>query len=337
MDFPKKPRLDARGSSGFLAFSRRYKLKFDKFMKSYSRVGIYPIKDVLPDDAKACSIAMPEDEYVLERYKNFKRIDIVVDHSDHLFSSSPMEQTIYVRGYESRMDLLRAAIIGAKGTPYQDGLFFFDVYFPPAYPVKPPLVRYHSGGLAINPHLFECGEVRLNLFRSPNYKSWTLWPSSETNMLDFLVSLQEQVLNAHPLFHQPGFVDSSPSVVAEYFSLLYNEVIQLKSFETMTYIIKNPPKNFEVFVVGYFRDRAVDILRATNAYREGLQVPDGVDNRESFKIRDDVDTSMIRLFVALMCIKATGAFNFTAIGPFVGFGSFLERSIESASTSTVPI
>ncbi|KAF5813437.1 putative ubiquitin-conjugating enzyme E2, ubiquitin-conjugating enzyme/RWD [Helianthus annuus] len=228
-----------------------------------------------------------------------------------------LPETIFVRAYESRMDLLRAAIIGAKGTPYQDGLFFFDVYFPPAYPVQPPLVRYHSGGLAINPHLFECGEVRLNLFRSYNYKSWTLWPSSDTNMLDFLVSIQEQVLNAHPLFHQPGFVDSSPSVVAEYFPLLYNEAIQLKSFETMTYVIKNPPKNFEVFVLGYFRDRAVDILRATNAYREGLQVPDGVDNRESFKIRDDVDSSMIRLFVALMCIKATGAFNFTAIGPFV--------------------
>ncbi|XP_035843920.1 uncharacterized protein LOC110927682 [Helianthus annuus] len=92
MDFPEKPRLDARGSSGFLAFSRRYKLKFDKFMKSYSRVGIYPKKDVLPDDAKACSVAMLADEYVLERYKNFKRFDIVVDHSDHLFSSSPMEQ-----------------------------------------------------------------------------------------------------------------------------------------------------------------------------------------------------------------------------------------------------
>ncbi|KAJ0772233.1 putative ubiquitin-conjugating enzyme/RWD [Helianthus annuus] len=51
----------------------------------------------------------------------------------------------------------------------------------------------------------------------------------------------------------------------------YNEAIQLKSFETMAYIIKNPPKNFKAFVVGHFCDRAVDILRATNAYREGLQ------------------------------------------------------------------
>ncbi|XP_022029748.1 uncharacterized protein LOC110930701 isoform X5 [Helianthus annuus] len=33
-------------------------------------------------------------------------------------------------------------------------------------------------------------------------------------------------------------------------------------------------------------------------------------------IRDDVDSSMIRPFVAFMCIRATGASNFTPIGPF---------------------
>lgn len=47
--------------------------------------------------------------------------------------------TIYVRVYESRMDLLRAVIIGAEGTPYHDGLFFFDVFFPSSYPSVPPV------------------------------------------------------------------------------------------------------------------------------------------------------------------------------------------------------
>lgn len=48
---------------------------------------------------------------------------------------------IYVRVYEDRMDLLRAVIVGAYGTPYQDGLFFFDFHLPPEYPDVPP-VRY---------------------------------------------------------------------------------------------------------------------------------------------------------------------------------------------------
>jgi hypothetical protein len=37
------------------------------------------------------------------------------------------------------MDVMRAVIIGAKGTPYHDGLFFFDLYFPNKFPDVPPV------------------------------------------------------------------------------------------------------------------------------------------------------------------------------------------------------
>lgn len=47
--------------------------------------------------------------------------------------------TITVRVYESRIDLLRAVIVGAEGTPYHDGLFFFDISFPSDYPNVPPV------------------------------------------------------------------------------------------------------------------------------------------------------------------------------------------------------
>jgi hypothetical protein len=47
--------------------------------------------------------------------------------------------SIYVRVAEDRIDLLRAAIIGPKGTPYHDGIFFFDVHIPSSYPSGPPV------------------------------------------------------------------------------------------------------------------------------------------------------------------------------------------------------
>lgn len=50
-------------------------------------------------------------------------------------------ESIYVRVYEDRMDLLGAAIVGAPGTPYHDGLFFFDIYLPPDYPHETPVSR----------------------------------------------------------------------------------------------------------------------------------------------------------------------------------------------------
>ncbi|KAJ8431229.1 hypothetical protein Cgig2_033000 [Carnegiea gigantea] len=52
-----------------------------------------------------------------------------------------LPETIYVRIYEERMDLLRAAIVGAPGTPYHDGLFFFDIFLPPDYPHVPPNLK----------------------------------------------------------------------------------------------------------------------------------------------------------------------------------------------------
>jgi ubiquitin-conjugating enzyme E2 O len=51
-------------------------------------------------------------------------------------------EKIYVRAFEERMDLLRVAIVGAPGTPYHDGLFFFDIYLPPEYPHEPPVSCY---------------------------------------------------------------------------------------------------------------------------------------------------------------------------------------------------
>ncbi|EMS63676.1 40S ribosomal protein S2-4 [Triticum urartu] len=50
---------------------------------------------------------------------------------------------------EDRMDLLRAAIIGPKGTPYHDGLFFFDAHFTSNYPSEPPEVGMDIRGFAV--------------------------------------------------------------------------------------------------------------------------------------------------------------------------------------------
>ncbi|KAK9059595.1 hypothetical protein SSX86_020299 [Deinandra increscens subsp. villosa] len=310
--------------SRFLAFSKQYKPKFDKFMERYSRVGKYPKKDVLlnkPDGTGPLS--SHDDESVLKAYKEFKRFDVVEDHSDHLFSIPPIQQasettswwadrvqdtwkdlkenlpeTIFVRAYEGRMDLLRAVIIGRKETPYQDGLFFFDMFLPRSYPLQAPVVRYHSGGFGINPYLFECGEVSLTASRKHYSHFSSLWPSWETTMVGFLVSLKDRVLNADPLFHQPVSLKFGPSVVAEYFSLLYNEDILIKSLKTMMLIMNKPPKHFEAFVVGHFRSHMTDILVACRAYKNGLQVGGGVGKKVSccsIEFRNNVDLCIWQL------------------------------------------
>jgi hypothetical protein len=53
---------------------------------------------------------------------------------------------IYVRYAESRPDVLKALIVGPVGTPYENGLFEFDVWCDGNFPDKPPLVQFKTTG-----------------------------------------------------------------------------------------------------------------------------------------------------------------------------------------------
>nr|XP_043639602.1 probable ubiquitin-conjugating enzyme E2 25 [Erigeron canadensis] len=155
--------------------------------------------------------------------------------SSKQFCNEP--ETIYVRAYKSRMDLLRAVIIGPDGTPYHGGLFFFDVCFPSNYPDSSPLVHYHSGGLGINPNLFICSEVCLYVpTKSGGWES--MWVLGTTTMLQLLVSIQNQILKADPLFNEPTYAILKGSFYGTHASFLYNETIWIKSLKTMMYDFK---------------------------------------------------------------------------------------------------
>ncbi|XP_024979927.1 probable ubiquitin-conjugating enzyme E2 26 [Cynara cardunculus var. scolymus] len=242
------------------------------------------------------SMAKRDNEDVLKRYESFKKFDTVLDHSDHFFSKQrsavkqppknwakkiqdewrilekDLPDTIFVRVYESRMDLLRAVIIGAEGTPYHDGLFFFDIFFPSSYPSVPPLVHYHSGGLRINPNLYNCGKVCLSLINTWTGGPKERWIPGTSTMLQVLVSIQGLILNTNPYFNEPGFANTNGSAYGEKRSIDYNEKTLILSLKTMVYTMKKPPKNFEDLVIGHFRNRVRDILMACKAYTEGVQV-----------------------------------------------------------------
>ncbi|GMP65781.1 hypothetical protein CsSME_00026440 [Camellia sinensis var. sinensis] len=231
---------------------------------------------------------------ILTKFQLFKQFDVVQDHSDHHFSStgySVMQRSwakkiqeewkilekdlpdkIFVRVYESRMDLLRAVIVGAEGTPYHDGLFFFDVLFPSGYPNVPPHVHYHSGGLRINPNLYNCGKVCLSLLNTWSGHQSEKWIPGVSTMLQVLVSIQALILNEKPYFNEPGYEIMGGSVNGEENSQRYNENTFILSLRTMVYTMRRPPKDFEDFVIGHFYKRAQDILVACSAYMDGAQV-----------------------------------------------------------------
>ncbi|CAN6483596.1 unnamed protein product [Victoria cruziana] len=182
------------------------------------------------------------------------------------------------------MDLLRAVIVGAAGTPYHNGLFFFDICLPQDYPHYPPMVHYHSFGYRVNPNLYACGRVCLSLLNTwpgsrVNHETWI--PKRST-ILQVLVSIQALVLNEKPYFNEPGYEASAGKEDGERHARAYNENTFILCLKSMLHLLRKPPKHFESFVAGYFRDKAPYILEACKAYMEDAPVDhlvgDGVQN-----------------------------------------------------------
>ncbi|XP_022981285.1 probable ubiquitin-conjugating enzyme E2 25 [Cucurbita maxima] len=252
--------------------------------------------NIAPDNSTSVSIPPENLDAILANFESFKQFDTVNDHSDHYYSSNgfsmkqepkkwtkkvqeewkilekDLPETIFVRVYESRMDLMRAVIIGAQGTPYHDGLFFFDIFFPTNYPDAPPKVHYHSGGLRLNPNLYNCGKVCLSLLNTWDGRGNEKWLPGMSTMLQVLVSIQGLILNTKPYFNEPGYEYQNGSAMGEDKSQRYNEDTFLLSIKTMVYNIRRPPKHFEDFVRGHFFKRGHDILVACKAYTDGAEV-----------------------------------------------------------------
>ncbi|EXC18111.1 putative ubiquitin-conjugating enzyme E2 24 [Morus notabilis] len=257
------------------------------------------VKKILNQEAKQ----LPENKDLQQStYSNnpdkFRQFDMAADCSDHNFISAgkgfalsqvkrswvkkvqqewsilekELPETIYVRIFEERMDLIRAAIVGTPGTPYHDGLFFFDIYLPPEYPHEPPMVHYISGGLRVNPNLYESGKVCLSLLNTWAGTDTEVWNPGSSSILQVLLSLQALVLNEKPYFNEAGYDQQMGKAEGEKNSVSYNENAFLMTCKSMLYLLRKPPKHFEALVEEHFSLRSQHILMACKAYMEGASV-----------------------------------------------------------------
>lgn len=119
---------------------------------------------------------------------------------------------VFVRSWESRMDLIRVLFVGPLGTPYEYAPFLIDLYLPPQYPHEPPKAYFHSwegAGLSgrVNPNLYEDGKICLSLLGtwqgdSNNNEAWT---PNQSTVLQVLVSILGLVLVKEPYYNEAGF------------------------------------------------------------------------------------------------------------------------------------
>lgn len=220
-----------------------------------------------------------------------------------------LPETIYVRVFEERMDLLQAVVVGAPGTPYHDGLFFFDVCFPPEYPNEPPMVHYNSGGLRLNPNLYESGKVCLSLLNTWTGTGSEMWNPGASTILQVLLSLQALVLNEKPYFNEAGYDQQIGRAEGEKNSVSYNENAFLVTCKSMLYLLRKPPKHFEALVEEHFGQRAQHILLACKAYSEGAPIGCAFESVKTMHQNQKGTSTGFRIMLAKLLPKLIEAFS----------------------------
>ncbi|KAK3622714.1 hypothetical protein LTR56_022007 [Elasticomyces elasticus] len=148
---------------------------------------------------------------------------------------SAIPQGIYIRTWESRLDLLRCLIIGPSDTPYENAPFVVDFHLPPTFPNDPPSAFFHSwstdgaGSGRVNPNLYEDGKICLSLLGTWEGSRGEGWKASRSTMLQVVVSLLGLVLVKEPYFNEAGYEALAGLEESRRPSALYNERVYLRA------------------------------------------------------------------------------------------------------------
>jgi len=175
---------------------------------------------------------------------------------------------IIVKGYEDRMDVFSAMIHGPKNTPYEDGLFFFDFLLPPDYPSVPPQCHYVAYCTdRLNPNLYEEGKVCVSLLGTWSGKGTETW-TSDSNLLQLLVSIQGLILVPEPYFNEAGYERQKGTQTGEENSRMYNEMAVLKMIQSMTRLVKNPAQPFTEEIREHMTNNAHKFIARMRLWRK---------------------------------------------------------------------
>lgn len=139
---------------------------------------------------------------------------------------------IYVRTWDTRLDLLRVLFVGPAETPYASAPFVIDFYLSGNFPSEPPQAFFHSWTTQgrVNPNLYEDGKICLSLLGTweGSGRSET-WSASGSTLLQVLVSILGLVLVREPYFNEAGYEHLVGLESSRRSSELYNEATYLKS------------------------------------------------------------------------------------------------------------
>ncbi|KAG7485332.1 hypothetical protein JOB18_008191 [Solea senegalensis] len=208
---------------------------------------------------------------------SFKKMEFQPAEAKKFFSTVRKEMAllatslpdgIMVKTFEDRMDLFSALIKGPTRTPYEDGLFLFDIQLPNIYPAVPPLFRYLSQCSGrLNPNLYDNGKVCVSLLGTWIGKGTERW-TSKSSLLQVLISIQGLILVNEPYYNEAGF-DSDRGLQEGYEnSRCYNEMALIKMVQSMTQLLQSPVDVFKQEIQEHFNSNGWRLVHRLEVWLE---------------------------------------------------------------------
>ncbi|KAL8754575.1 MAG: hypothetical protein Q9199_004241 [Rusavskia elegans] len=187
-----------------------------------------------PDVAKRlCAFSTEKARAVKTSPKN--RMARLVTETSEMTTSLP--ENVFVIIDDVRPDIMKALIIGPKGTPYEGGLFEFDIVCGENYPAEPPsfqIVTTGQGRIQFNPNLYANGKVCLSLLGTWAGGPETKWQPYKSTIASVLVSIQAMILVGWPLKNEPRFEGMHNTTAGMGHCLRYNHEIRRDTLKHAT-------------------------------------------------------------------------------------------------------
>jgi ubiquitin-protein ligase len=204
------------------------------------------------------------------------------------------EASIFFWVEKNKLERMRFIITGPVDTPYDQGLYIFDMTLGYNFPSKPPLVHFsNNGGVRFNPNLYNCGKVCLSLLGTWRGDKGESWNPSTSTFFQLLVSIQSQILIEEPFFNEPGYEQQIGKESGKKNSKEYNDNIRQYNVDyaingLIEGIIeaKSSYPEFETIIRNYFkfkRDRIIGILNKWESeYVDGSKKKKFVESKNKF-------------------------------------------------------
>ncbi|XP_064113078.1 baculoviral IAP repeat-containing protein 6-like [Macrobrachium nipponense] len=165
---------------------------------------------------------------------------------------------------------LQVLITGPEDTPYANGCFEFDVYFPVDYPTSPLHINLQTTGegrVRFNPNLYQDGKVCLSILNTWHGRPEEKWNPQTSSLLQVLVSIQSLIFVSEPYFNEPGYERSRGTPAAMQNSREYDANIRAATVRwAMLNQLRSPSPCFKEVIERHFWLKHKEIMEQVEGW-----------------------------------------------------------------------